>query len=65
VGNKFVVKIDHNILNYFLEHKDLSEHQYKWVMKVKAFDFNIDYVKGKKNIVVDALSRRPATCSLI
>jgi hypothetical protein len=56
VGNKFVVKTDHNSLKYFLEQKDLSEHQQKWVMKVQAFDFDIEYVKGKKNIVADALS---------
>jgi hypothetical protein len=65
VGNKFVVKTDHNNLKYFLEQKDLSEHQQKWVTKVQAFDFDIEYVKGKKNIVADALSRRPATCSLM
>jgi hypothetical protein len=65
VGNKFVVKTDHNSLKYFLEQKDLSERQQKWVTKVQAFEFEIEYVKGKKNIVVDALSRRPATCSLM
>jgi hypothetical protein len=65
VGNKFVVKTDHNSLKYFLEQKDLSEHQQKWVTKVQAFDFDIEYVKGKKNIVADTLSRRPTTCSLM
>jgi hypothetical protein len=65
VGNKFMVKTDHNSLKYFLEQKDLSEHQQKWVMKVQAFDFDIEYVKGKKNILVDALSRRPTACSLM
>jgi hypothetical protein len=35
------------------------------VTKLQEFDFDIDYVKGKKNIVVDALSRRPVACSLM
>jgi hypothetical protein len=65
VGSKFMVKTDHNNLKYFLEQKDLSEHQQKWVTKVQVFDFDIEYVKGKKNIVVDALSRRPAAYSLM
>jgi hypothetical protein len=34
VGRKFVAKTDHNSLNNFLEQKDLSERQQKWVMKV-------------------------------
>jgi hypothetical protein len=65
VGNKFVVKIDHNSLKCFLDQKDLSEHQHKWVTKVQEFEFDIEYVKGKKKIVVDALSRRPVACSLM
>jgi hypothetical protein len=65
VGNKFVVKTDHNSLKYFLEQKDLSERQKKWVTKVQAFDFDIEDVKGKKNIMADALSRRLVTCSLM
>jgi hypothetical protein len=35
------------------------------VTKVHAFDFGIEYVKGKKNIVANALSRRLAACSLM
>jgi hypothetical protein len=46
VGSKFMVKTDHNSLKYFLEKKDLSECQQKWVMKVQAFEFEIEYVEG-------------------
>jgi hypothetical protein len=65
VGNKFVVKTDQNSLKYFLKQNDLSERQQKWVTKVQEFKFDIEYVKGKNNIVADALSRRPVACSLM
>jgi hypothetical protein len=31
VGGRFLVRIDHNSLKYFLEQKNLSERQQKWV----------------------------------
>ena len=36
----------------------------KWVCKVQSFDFDIEYVKGKNNVVADALSQKPTICSL-
>jgi hypothetical protein len=65
VGSRFVVKIDHNSLKYFLDEKDLSERQQKWVSKIQAFDFDIEYVKGKMNVVADTLSRRPTGNSMM
>jgi len=65
VGNRFKVKTDHNGLWFFLEQKQLQERQQMWVRRLHAYDFDIEYVKGKQNIVVDALSRRPATLSLM
>ena len=59
VGNKFVVKTDHNNLRYSLTQKDLNERHQKWVSKIQAFEFDIEYVKGKNNLVADSLSRRP------
>jgi hypothetical protein len=65
VGEKFVVITDHNSLKYFLEKKDLNERQQKWVSKIQAYDFDIEFVKGKNNVVADALSRRPLAYSML
>jgi hypothetical protein len=64
VGGCFVLKKDQNSLKHFLEHKDISERQQKWVSKVHAYDFDIEYVKGKNNVVADSLSRRPTTFAI-
>jgi len=64
VGGKFVVNTGHNSLRHFLEKKDLNMRQQKWVIKLQAYDFDIEYVKGKKNTTIDALSRKPEICSL-
>jgi len=64
VEGKFVVKSDHNSLKHFLSQKDLNDRQQKWVNKLQAYGFDIVFVKGKKNVVVDALSRRPHLCAL-
>jgi len=39
----------------------LNERKHKWVIKVHEYDFDIEDVKGKKNIVNESLSKRPAT----
>ena len=65
VGNRFRVRTDHNSLKFFLEQTQLQERQQKWINKIQAYDFDIEYVKGKNNVVADALSRRPAMLSLM
>ncbi|XP_059063851.1 uncharacterized protein LOC131856292 [Cryptomeria japonica] len=58
---------DHNSLKYFLDQTELNDRQQKWVSKIQAYDFDIEFIKGKNNTEVDALSRKPslaALCSL-
>jgi len=47
VGNRFKVKTDHNNLRFFLEQKELNDRQQRWVSKIQAYDFEIEYVMGK------------------
>ena len=64
VGGKFIIKTDHNNIKYFMSQCDLNDRQQKWITKLQAYDFDIEFVKGKKNVVADALSRRPHICAL-
>ena len=59
VENNFV-KTDLNSLRYFLTQKDVNERQQKWVSKFQVFDFDIEYVKGKNNVVAYCLSIIPS-----
>jgi hypothetical protein len=58
IGRHFKVKTDHDSLKYFLEQRLSLEEQQKWVTKILGYGFEILYKKGKKNVVVDALSRK-------
>jgi hypothetical protein len=59
-----MVRTNQNNLRYFFEKRDLNERKQKWVSKVKEYDFDIDYVKGNKNIFVDTFSRRLGAFSM-
>lgn len=54
----FKVQTDHQSLKYFLEQKVRTLFQQMWLTKLLGCEFLVEYKKGKKNVVVDALSRR-------
>jgi hypothetical protein len=43
----------------------MNARQWKWSEFMSEYDFGIYYIKGKENVVVDALSRRPRVFSLV
>jgi hypothetical protein len=58
LGSKFLIRTDHNSLQYLLQQKTLTTEQQKWIEKIATFDMKILHKRGKDNIVVDALSRK-------
>ena len=58
-GTKFTVVTDHHSLRWLKTQPSLSQRQTRWIEAIAEFDFHIEYQEGKKNVVADALSRRP------
>ena len=59
LGVKFKIETDHQSLKYLSTQPNLSRRQCRWMELLQEFDFDIEYVKGKENVVADDLSRRP------
>ena len=57
LGRPFTTTIDHQA-QYLQTQKHLSLRQARWLSKIQEFDFTV-HIEGKRNIVQDALSRRP------
>ena len=59
LGADFLIKTDHQSLRHFLTQRKLSEKQMRWANFLSLFHFQFMHTCGNKNVVVDALSRRP------
>lgn len=56
-GRHFKIYCDHKPLESIFSLKDPSSRLMKWRLKLEAFDFEVIYNPGKKNVIADALSR--------
>lgn len=58
LGKPFELKIDHQGLKYILNQPHLNASQRRWLEFLNEYDFEIEYIEGKENMVADALRRR-------
>jgi hypothetical protein len=65
VGRNFELKMDHQSLKHLFTQRDMNARQRRWSEFMSEYDFGISYIKGKENVVADALSRRPCIFSLV
>lgn len=56
-GHEFTVITDHANLKWLMESKDLHGRLARWSLKLQGFNFSIQHIKGKDNVVADTLSR--------
>ena len=65
VGQNFELKTDHQSLKHLFTQRDMNARKRQWSEFMSEYDFGISYIKGKENVVADALSRRPRIFSLV
>ena len=56
-GNHFIVRSDHKPLTYLFSLKDPSSKLTRMRLDIEEYNFTVEYVKGKNNVIADALSR--------
>ena len=58
LGRRFVLMSDYSGLRYLFNQPNLNAMKFRWLAKISEFDFEIKYIKGTKNRVANALSRK-------
>lgn len=58
-GTNFVVYTDHSALTWLFKQKDLTGRLARWVLTLQEHNMIIKHIKGKNNVVADAISRFP------
>lgn len=59
-GTQFTVGTDHSALTWLFKQKDVSGRLARWILSLQQHDMIIKHVRGKNNVVADAISRIPS-----
>ena len=58
LGHRFELHSDHRSLQYIFMQPNLNARQRRWMEFLCEYEFDVHYIKGKENVVANALSRR-------
>lgn len=58
-GSEMTVYTDHSALTWLFKQKELSGRLARWVLSLQQHHMKIKHLKGKNNVVADAISRFP------
>ena len=57
MGKPFVLQTDHQPLAYLNKAKFQNDRILRWALTLQAYDYRVEDIPGKDNVVVDYLSR--------
>src|SRR5258705_1271714 len=57
LGTKFTILTDHKAALAFRENNDVNDQHVRWQMLMSIFEFDMQHLDGKRNVLADALSR--------
>lgn len=58
-GTEITLYTDHSALTWLFKQKDLSGRLARWILSIQQYHMKVKHVKGKNNVVADAISRFP------
>lgn len=64
-GSKVVITTDHKALLFVKNWKLYNSRVTRWILYLEQFDYEIQHIAGKENIVADVLSRYPMHSQMI
>lgn len=59
-GGKIIVYSDHNPLVFVTKMKNKNQRLTRWVLILQPYDIEIKHIRGRDNLLADALSRPSA-----
>lgn len=57
LGGKFIIETDHSSLINIMNNRFLNHRIHRGALLLQEYDFEVRYIKGKENVVADALTR--------
>jgi hypothetical protein len=59
LGHRLVIRTDHYALKFLKQCRLLNDRLTRWSLLLNEFDYDVEHIPGKQNVVADTLSRYP------